>query len=286
MRVITSVDFKAMRFEKDVVEFSIAQLQNETQDIENIKEVIVTQLVELPQNIAIVNREKELINRAMNSGFWLNTPEDKLQLLIHKVAPLMRYRQQFNGSRGQQNLNLTDVTYKKEMVEFGPDREMVSVTRYKEMVEEMIQNLSQQHPILQKIKGGEPISESDVLQLSQIMQAKDPFVTEKLLQRVYSNQHATFLQFIRHILQIEQLHSYEETVTSAFEQFIKTHTRLTNNQIEFMNMLKRYLIDKGHIEKKDLIQSPFTQMHPQGILGLFAPKEIDEIIAVIQTLAA
>ena len=53
-----------------------------------------------------------------------------------------------------------------------------------------------------------------------------------------------------------------------------------------MNVLKKYLIDKGQIEKKDLINPPFTQLHPQGILGVFSPKEIDEIIMVIQKIAA
>jgi len=286
MRALSSVDFKAMRFEKDLVEFAIAQLQNDAQDIENLKEIIITQLAELPQNVSVIAKEKTIINKAMNSSFWVHTPEKDLQVLIEKIAPLMRYRQQFGVGGGQQNLNLKDVTYKKEMVEFGPNREMVSVSRYKEMVEEMVQRLAKQHPVLLKVKEGQAVSETEISQLSQLMQAKDPFITERLLQRVYSNQHATFLQFIRHILHIEELHSFEETVSRAFEQFIQMHSNLTSNQIEFMNILKRYVLDKGKIEKKDLIQPPFTQMHPQGILGLFAPKEIDEIITVIQNLAA
>jgi type I restriction enzyme R subunit len=287
MRTLSGVDFKAMHFEKDLVEFSIAQLQNEAQDIENLKELIVTQLAELPQNISVVAKEKELINQALHNSFWVNTAEDKLQLLAAKIAPLMRYRQQFGGSGGgQQSLNLGDVTYKKEMVEFGPEREMVSVSRYKEMVEDMVQQLATQHPVLQKIKEGQTVTEAELVQLAQLMQAKDPFVTEKLLQRVYGNQHARFLQFIRHILQIEVLHSFEETVIEAFDRFIQTHTHLTNGQLEFMNLLQRYLLDKGRIEKTDLLEPPFTQVHPRGILGIFAPKEIEEIMAVIQKLAA
>jgi type I restriction enzyme, R subunit len=82
------------------------------------------------------------------------------------------------------------------------------------------------------------------------------------------------------------LNSFEETVTQAFDEFIKQHNNLSNNQIEFMTVLKKYLIDKGKIEKKDLINPPFTQLHPQGILGVFSPKEIEEIISVIQRIAA
>ena len=198
----------------------------------------------------------------------------------------MRFRQRFDGGDEQESLNLKDVTYKKEMIEFGPENELVSVSRYKEMVEVMVQDLADQNPILQKIKQGQNISSEELETLAQMMNEKDPFVTEKLLQRVYGNQHAKFLQFIKHILQVEVIHSFEETVTLAFDSFIKEHNNLSNNQIEFMKVLKKFLIDKGKIEKKDLINPPFTQLHPQGIMGVFSPQEIEEIITIIQRVAA
>lgn len=286
LRALSSVDFKAMRFEKDIVEFSIAQLNSESQDIENLKELIVTQIAELPLNIGVVAKEQEIINRALKNSFWTNPTDSDLKLIIDKVAPLMRYRQRFDGGDEQESLNLKDVTYKKEMIEFGPENDLVSVSRYKEMVEAMVQQLADQNPILKKIKSGEAITEQELNELAEMMNEKDPFVTEKLLQRVYGNQHAKFLQFIKHILQVEIVHSFEETVTLAFDEFIKLHNNLSNNQIEFMTVLKKYLIDKGKIEKKDLINPPFTQLHPQGILGVFSPKEIEEIITVIQRIAA
>ena len=286
LRALSSVDFKAMRFEKDIVEYSLAQLNNESQDIENLKEIVIEQIAELPLNIGVVAKEKEIINKTLKSSFWVNPTEADLKQVIDKVAPLMRYRQRFDGGDGQESLNLKDVTYKKEMIEFGPENELVSVSRYKEMVEEMVQQLADQNPILKKVKSGESITQEELKELAQLMNERDPFVTEKLLQRVYGNQHAKFLQFIKHILQIEVVHSFEETVTQAFDEFIKQHNNLSNNQIEFMTVLKKYLIDKGKIEKKDLINPPFTQLHPQGILGVFSPKEIEEIISVIQRIAA
>ena len=286
LRALSSVDFKAMRFEKDIVEFSIAQLNSKSQDLENLRELIVTQIAELPLNIGIVAKEKEIISLALKNSFWTNPAESDLKLIIDKVAPLMRYRQRFDGGDEQERLNLIDITYKKEMVEFGPENELVSVSRYKDMVEAMVQELADQNPILQKIKSGDIITEEELKELAQMMNEKDPFVTEKLLQRVYDNQHAKFLQFIKHILQVEIVHSFEETVTLAFDRFIKLHNNLSNNQIEFMTVLKKYLIDKGKIEKKDLINAPFTQLHPQGILGVFSPQEIEEIITVIQRIAA
>ncbi|MBO9703656.1 MAG: DEAD/DEAH box helicase family protein [Sporocytophaga sp.] len=286
LRALSSIDFKAMRFEKDIVEFSIAQLENESQSLENLRELIITQIAELPINIGVVAKEKELIKRALRSNFWTNTLENDLKLVIEKIAPLMRYRQSFDGGDEQTSLNLRDVTYKKEMIEFGPENELVSISRYKEMVENMVQQLVNNNQVLQKIKLGESITDQELGELAQLMNERDLFVTEKLLQRVYGNQHARFLQFIKHILQVEPIHSFEETVTMVFDDFIKMHNNLSSNQIEFLNLLKTYLIDKGSVQKKDLINPPFTQLHPQGILGVFSPKEIEEIIGVIQQIAA
>ncbi len=286
LRALSSVDFKAMHFEKDIVEYSIAQLNNEAQDLENMRELIVTQIAELPLNIGIVAKEKAIITKTLKNSFWVNTSEADLQMVIDKIAPLMRFRNRFDGGDEQESLNLKDVTYKKEMIEFGPENELVSVSRYKEMVEAMVQQLADQNPILQKIKNGESISTEELNELALMMNDKDPFVTEKLLQRVYGNQHAKFLQFIKHILQVEAVHSFEETVTQAFDTFIREHNNLSNNQIEFLKVLKKYLMDKGKIEKKDLINPPFTQLHPQGIMGVFSPKEIEEIISIIKKVAA
>jgi type I restriction enzyme, R subunit len=172
-------------------------LNNESKDIENLKEIIVEQIAELPLNIGVVAKEKEIINKTLKNSFWLNPTEADLKQVIDKVAPLMRYRQRFDGGDDQESLNLKDVTYKKEMIEFGPEKELVSISRYKEMVETMVQDLVNSSPVLQKIKSGETVSDDEITMLANMMSEKDPFVTEKLLQRVYGNQHAKFLQFIK-----------------------------------------------------------------------------------------
>jgi len=40
------------------------------------------------------------------------------------------------------------------------------------------------------------------------------------------------------------------------------------------------------VEKKDLINAPFTIIHPQGIRGVFSPAEIDEILQFTENLVA
>ena len=52
--------------------------------------------------------------------------------------------------------------------------------------------------------------------------------------------------------------------------------------MEFLNLLKNFIIEREKVEKKD----PFTVIHPQGIRGVFSPAEINEILQLTERLAA
>jgi type I site-specific restriction endonuclease len=47
-----------------------------------------------------------------------------------------------------------------------------------------------------------------------------------------------------------------------------------------------FIIEREKVEKKDLINAPFTVIHPQGIRGVFSPAEINEILQLTERLAA
>ena len=150
---------------------------------------------------------------ALINDKWMSIDE-----LAEKLAPLMKFREQQNPGQEPVKLDLKDVLYNKEMVEFGPRHEAVSISKYREMV--------------------------------------------------------------------EVLASFPDTVTQAFDQFIAEHTNLNSRQLEFLRLLKDFIIEREKVEKRDLIQSPFTIIHPQGIRGVFRPAEIDEILQLTEQLAA
>lgn len=286
MRAISGVDFKAMRFEKDLVEASVLKLQEETEDYNNLIELIITQLAELPLTIKDIEKQKAVIQKASKLSFWASYSQEDEDNLISKLAHLTRYRQAFNSGDDFTFLNLNDVTYTKKLIQFGPENEQVSISRYKEMVEETVLALARQDLTLQKLKSGEELTESEITKLAQILNEKDPFVTEQLLKRVYDNKHAKFIQFIKHILGLEQIQSYEVTVSKLFEGFISQHNNLTSKQIRFLDILKNYVLDKGKVSKKDLVKPPFTQFHNNGILGVFPPNLINEIVVLTEQVSA
>ncbi len=285
-RTVSEADFKAMRFEKDVLEVSIAFLCNEKERFDILKTAVIVQISELPLSVNIVKREETLIKAAQQHHYWTTITDDSLDILIQNLAPLMKFREKDQEGPGPVLLDLMDKVKQKEMIVFGPQNEAISISHYKEMVEKQVLELTKDNPILLKIKDGHKISLEDTQLLAKTLGATHPHITENLLQVVYQNRKARFVQFIRHILGLESLASFPDTVATAFDQFIMNHTDLNSRQLEFLKLLKDFIIEREQVEKRDLIQSPFTVIHPQGIRGVFSPAQINDILTLTETLAA
>jgi type I restriction enzyme R subunit len=284
-RTVSEADFKAMRFERDLLEFSLAVLNEDKEQAETIKECIVEQISELPLSVSFVKQEEALIRALQTNHYWAKADEDSFDELVVKLGPLMKFREPNTGQE-QTHLDLVDELHKKEWVEFGPQHEAVSITRYREMVENLIVEMTLNNPVLQKIKNGEAVNAMEANELAELLHEEHPHITEALLQQVYKNRKARFIQFIRHILGIEVLKSFPEQVGAAFDQFIRAHTTLSSRQMEFLNLLKNFMIEREKVEKRDLINTPFTVIHPQGIRGVFSPAEINDILQLTEQLAA
>jgi len=284
-RTVADADYKAMRFEKDIVEVSLAGLKAEKEKFETLKESIIEEIGELPLSINIVSREEQLIRQAQTNNFWATITEEKFDELIQKLSPLMKFREAIIPL-APAKFNFKDLVSEKEFIEFGPEHQALSIAKYRELVEQKVNELVSANPILQKLKEGKEISADEANQLAEELHDEHPHITIDLLRRVYNHRKAVFVQFIKHILGITILETYPETVSKAFDNFIATHTYLTSRQLQFLDLLRKFIIDTGALSKKNLIESPFTLLHPEGIRGIFNQKEIDEILSFTEKLIA
>ena len=133
---------------------------------------------------------------------------------------------------------------------------------------------------------GNEITNEEAEQLAEELHNEHPHITIDLLRRVYDNRKAELLQFIKHILGIEQLETFAVIVTNAFDDFVSNHSYLTSRQLQFLDLIKNYVLEKGEISKRNLIESPFTMIHPEGIRGIFNRTEINEILSLTQKVLA
>jgi type I restriction enzyme R subunit len=285
-RVVSQADFKAMRFEKDVLEASLAQLKGEKEKYATLTQNLTAQISELPLSVNVVAQEAGLIQKAQTNHYWATITDQGFDQLTEQLSPLMHYRDGRDTGTGPAKFNFVDVLKSKEYVEFGPEHESLSIAQYRQLVEQKVAELTASNPVLQKIRNGQTVTEEEAETLAAQLQDEHPHITLQLLRRVYHHQRAPFIRFIRHILGIEILESFPDTVSRSIDQFIAEHSTLTSHQLQFLSLLRDFLIDRGGIEKRDLIQSPFTIIHPSGIRGVFSPAQIDEILTLTERLAS
>jgi type I restriction enzyme R subunit len=285
-RVVSQADFKAMRFEKDVLETSMAHMKGEKEKYASLTENLMAQISELPLSVNIVAQQAGIIQKAQTNHYWATMTDQSFDHLAKQLSPLMHFRDGRGVGDGPAKFNFADVLAAKEFVEFGPEHESLSIAQYRQLVEQKVIELTASNPILQKIRDGQLVDETDAETLAAQLHDEHPHITLQLLRRVYQHQSAPFLKFIRHILGIEILESFPDTVSRSIDQFIVEHSELSSHQLQFLNLLRDYLIHRGGIEKRDLIQAPFTIIHPSGIRGVFSPTEINEILALTERLAA
>lgn len=284
-RTICATDFKAMRFERDLLEYSLAVLCEDQAKAETLKQGIVEQVSELPFSVSLVKLAEPLIRAVQTNHYWARANEATFDELAEKLGPLMSFRET-SARPDPLHLNARDSPHRKEVVEFGPEHEGVSIQRYREMVEASVDRLLNDTPVLRKIKSGATVTDDEVEALAELLHEEHPHMTEELLRQVYRNRKARFIEFIRHILGIEPLQSFPDAVSAAFEQFIRAHSTLSPRQLNFLDLMKGVILEREKLDRRDLISAPFTVIHPQGIRGVFNPAQIQEILQFTHRLVA
>lgn len=284
LRARSESDFKALRFETEVVELGTARLEDNGEAFEAIKDSVMLQVSELPLTVNIVARECNLIEAALSVEWWAQPTDDKLRELARRLAPLMRFRQRRTDP--MMKLDIADLLAEKEWIEVGPEHERMTSSVYRARVEAYVQELVASNPLVAKVKAGESLTEAEIHELADQLEGHDPHITVELLRRVYNHRSADFVRLLRHVLGVERLESWPETVTHAFEAFIAAHTTLNGLQIRFLQTLKTFILQTGRLTKLDLVSPPFTQIHPRGIRGVFDSAQIEEVIRLADDLVA
>ncbi len=76
-------------------------------------------------------------------------------------------------------------------------------------------------------------------------------------------------------------------MTKAFDDFIDKPSYINSRQIQFLDLLKNFVFEKGYVSKCNLIESPSTLLNSEWIRGIFKQQEINEILILTQkTLSA
>lgn len=58
----------------------------------------------------------------------------------------------------------------------------------------------------------------------------------------------------------------------------------TSQQIEFIDLIVNYLTEKGYMETSRLYESPFTDLNPMGVEGVFPSEQVGQLLGILQDM--
>ena len=131
------------------------------------------------------------------------------------------------------------------------------------------------NPVIHKLKFNEALNSEDLAALEAIFVAEGSTPEEiKAAKKVSEG----LGLFVRSLVGLDR-----EAAKSALSLFLSGKT-LTANQIEFTNLVVNHLVAQGWINVVKLYSSPFTDIHPHGVEGLFDDETTESLLSALQAV--
>ena len=264
------IDESARRFDLLMLQMQIADLM-ELNTRGKIEERLVLTAIELGKKytIAEVAASRPLIEQMKEPDFYEDLSQKRMNEIRLEIRNLLKHL----DSKGKKPIysSIQDIAFTNED---SPDIASQSTgIIYKSRVEKFIRENKNQITIY-KLKKNEPITTQELNQLETLLFHGDKNGTKEDFIKAYGEQ--PLGTFIRSIIGLDQ-----DAANKAFATFIQTGN-LNADQMRFIDNIIRFLTKNGTIDPARLFESPFTNLHDQGLLGVFDDAQAGKIVRIIE----
>ena len=225
------------------------------------------------QNIPAIGLQVDLLNKIQTTDFWKVINVNHLDNVRISLRDLLKYL--------DKESQVQVVTTFKDTLDHGAITEhdlipaYTALQSYKDRVESYVRK-NNDHLVIRKLKTNRPITETEINELEQILFDGKTIGTKQNYIDTYGEK--PLGEFIRSIVGLDL-----GAAQDVFAQFIQSGT-LRADQMTFIDTIIRYLTKNGMIEKKMLFEPPFTNIHDQGLFGVFDDSQVTNVIRLIDTV--
>ena len=224
-------------------------------------------------NIPEVKTQESLLRDLQSDHFWQAITVNSLENVRTAIRDLMKYIDK------ESQVNVI-TTFEDTLDEAGIEEQDVipeysKLQSYKDRVESYVRKNSH-HLVIQKLKTNKPITETELESLETILFDGETVGSKEDYTKNYGEK--PLGEFVRSIIGLDTNAAQE-----AFAEFISAGD-LRADQMTFINSIISYLTNNGTIDKGMLFQPPFTNIHDQGLLGVFKEANATKVINLLDRL--
>lgn len=258
----------------------IAQLQTAlvlgSSELENLKAALLDAVLSLAVTIHEVRQQADEIAAVQTQDYWTTLTVNRLEQTRLQLRSIMKYKKR-GGSIGLGTPSTStfddDAQIREHRVSLFPD----DAQAYRQRLKDILNQMLDQSPVLQKIHHNEPVTEDELTSLTSMVLTQHPGVDPKVLNEFYGRTPRELNITLSQLVGLDA-----EQVNACFTEFLQQN-QLTYQQTQYLNQLKTFISRNGRIELKDLYTtSPFQQISNGNGLEIFNEPQIDALIQVMQ----
>ncbi|BEV08753.1 DEAD/DEAH box helicase family protein [Methylophilus sp. DW102] len=264
-------DELAKRFDLLILNYQLALMTAAYSTDRFIKQISGTAKALLKkQNIPAVAKQVHLLNELQLEPFWKAININRLENVRVALRDLIKYLDKETQTIVETNfedlLDFTGVKQHDLIPAYG------RLQSYKDRVESYVRDHSN-HLVIQKLKTNKPITETEIIVLESILFDGSTVGTKQDYIETYGDKPLGV--FIRSIVGLDVNAAQE-----VFAEFIQAGN-LKADQMTFINNIINYLNKNGVIEKTMLFEPPFTNIHQDGLIGVFDEADAKKVIQLV-----
>lgn len=255
---VSDDDLAAKQFDALILRTQLAVLRAESAFAGLKKKVVgLAALLEEMSNIPAVERELALIQEIQGDDFWQDVTAPMLETVRRRLRALIKLIEV--KRRGIVYTDFEDAIGDAAEIELRGVGAGADMVRFKSKARQFLRE-HEDHIAVQKLRRNEPLTATDLAELERIF-VEAGVAAPADLERVQAD--GGLGLFVRSLVGLDR-----EAAKAAFGAFM-AERKLSANQIEFLNMVIDHLTDRGQMDPRLLYESPFTDLDPMGVAGLF-----------------
>ena len=229
--------------------------------------------LEQKRDIPMVIAQLPLIAKVQAEDWWADVTLSE----IERVRIHLRNLIQFVDRQAQ------PIVYTDFIDELGALQEVdvpaqqtgFSPYQYRKKVEAYIRQHSD-HVAIAKLKRNVPLTPSDLEALEQMLFTAQEIESRDRFEQVFGKDRGLKL-FIRKLVGLDR-----NAAKQSFARYLEGNN-FSANQIRFVENIIDYLTQNGVMDPGLLYEPPFTDLHHQGLDGVFEDDDADRIVAIVRS---
>jgi type I restriction enzyme R subunit len=267
-------DQDAKQFDLLMLRLQLAILRHEPAYERLRKQVVeIAGLLEEKANIPMVQQQLEIIQEIQTDDFWQDVTTPMLENVRKRLRSLVKLIEK--GKRITVYTDFRDTLGNETAIELGGFGAGADFERFRAKARQFLK-ANENHPAIYKLRWNDPLTPADIQELEKLLLAAGAGTADDINRAKDENYRLGL--FLRSLVGLDR-----QAAKRAFDSFLNGK-KPTANQIEFINLLIDHLTQRGWMDPSALYESPFTDISPRGVEGVFDDIEVTQLISVLTSV--